>query len=162
MRMCWKFPGQRSNSHHSSNLSLCSDNTGSLTACATGEIHLFLTFFFLFCLHLQHMEVHRPGTEFEPQLHPTPQLWQFRLLIPRHHSWNFIHELWVSPHPCQILVSSLCLFNLSLSCRCSAVLCFLKFCICLFGIHESQGQTNSQNCLHLPFHPTFVSMETSY
>ena len=35
----WEFPGQGSNSHHSSNLSSCSDNTtGSLTCCVTREL----------------------------------------------------------------------------------------------------------------------------
>ena len=32
-----KFPGQRSNPHHSSNLGCCSDNAGSSTCCATEE-----------------------------------------------------------------------------------------------------------------------------
>ena len=34
----WKFPGQASNLHHSSDLSRCSDHTGSLTPCTTREI----------------------------------------------------------------------------------------------------------------------------
>ena len=33
-----QFPGQGSNLHHSSDLSRCSDNTGSLTYCATREL----------------------------------------------------------------------------------------------------------------------------
>ena len=39
----WKFPSQGWNLHLSSNLSCCSDNTGSLTLCATRElIDLFI------------------------------------------------------------------------------------------------------------------------
>ena len=38
----WKFPGQVFNPHHSSNLSCCSDNVGSLTHCPTREtLHAF-------------------------------------------------------------------------------------------------------------------------
>ena len=36
----WKFPGQESNSRHSSNLSCCSDNTRSLTCCATKNSYI--------------------------------------------------------------------------------------------------------------------------
>ena len=35
----WKFLGQRSNPHHSRNLSHCSNNAGALTHCATRELH---------------------------------------------------------------------------------------------------------------------------
>ena len=34
----WKFPGPGSNPRHSSNLSHCCDNAGSLTGCATREL----------------------------------------------------------------------------------------------------------------------------
>ena len=34
----WKFPGQGSNLHHSSDWGHCSDNAGSLNCCATGEL----------------------------------------------------------------------------------------------------------------------------
>lgn len=33
----WKFPAQRSNPHHNSNQSCCSENTGSSTCCTTKE-----------------------------------------------------------------------------------------------------------------------------
>ena len=36
----WKFLGRGSNPSHSSNLSHCSDNTGSLTRCATMDLLL--------------------------------------------------------------------------------------------------------------------------
>ena len=36
------------------------------------------------CLHLQHMEVPGPGMESEPQLWPTPHLWQCQILNPLH------------------------------------------------------------------------------
>ena len=50
----WKFPGQGSNQHHSSNLSHSSDNTGSLTHCVTRELQrkVFFFFFFFFFGHL--------------------------------------------------------------------------------------------------------------
>ena len=35
----WKFLGQGSNWHHSSDLSYCSDNDRSLTGCSTRELH---------------------------------------------------------------------------------------------------------------------------
>ena len=38
----WKFPGQGSNSSHSSDPSHCSDNARSLTRCATRELQRFL------------------------------------------------------------------------------------------------------------------------
>lgn len=47
----WKFLGQGSNPHHSSNPSCCSDNTGSLTCCATGEI--LALFFFATPLYME-------------------------------------------------------------------------------------------------------------
>ena len=34
----WKFLGQGSNTHHSSNPSCCSDSARSLGCCATGEL----------------------------------------------------------------------------------------------------------------------------
>ena len=37
----WYFPGQGSNPSHSSDLSHCSDHTGSLTCCATREFQEF-------------------------------------------------------------------------------------------------------------------------
>jgi len=37
----WKFPGQVLNTHHSSNSSIGSDNTGSLIHCATRELQNF-------------------------------------------------------------------------------------------------------------------------
>ena len=40
-RGMWKFPSQGSNPYHSSSLSHCSDNTGSLTHWAMWEILLF-------------------------------------------------------------------------------------------------------------------------
>ena len=36
----WRFPGQESNPHYSSDQSYCSDNTRSLTHCATQELLL--------------------------------------------------------------------------------------------------------------------------
>ena len=44
----WKFLGQGLNLHHSSNLSLYSDYTGSFTCCATREFLQFLYFFILY------------------------------------------------------------------------------------------------------------------
>ena len=38
----WKFLGQGSNPHHSSNPSHCLGNARSLTHCATGELEIFL------------------------------------------------------------------------------------------------------------------------
>ena len=38
--------------------------------------------FFFFWPHPRHIEVPRPGTKSEPQLGPTPQLWQHWILNP--------------------------------------------------------------------------------
>ena len=48
----WKFPGKRSNLCHSSDQSCCSDNTRSLTHCATGNSSFFLPFLLCFLLLL--------------------------------------------------------------------------------------------------------------
>ena len=46
----WKFPGQGSNSCHRSNGSHNSDNTGSLTHCATTELpSIYFNYINLFC-----------------------------------------------------------------------------------------------------------------
>ena len=50
-----------------------------------GDDKIYLTDglgFFFFWLHLQHMEVPGQGIKFNPQLQPTPQLWQ-------NQHWNF-------------------------------------------------------------------------
>ena len=49
-------------------------------------VFLFWGLFGFFWLHLQHMEVPRPGIKSEPQLWLTPQVWQHRILNPLHHS----------------------------------------------------------------------------
>ena len=70
----WKFPGKGLNPCHSSDLSHCSDNTGSLTCCTTRELQkgriFLLVFIFVFFLgpHLCHMEVPRLGVESKLQL----------------------------------------------------------------------------------------------
>ena len=51
----WKFPGQRSNPHHTSDPNRCCDNT-----------RFFFSFVFL-GPHSQHMEVPRLGVESEPK-----------------------------------------------------------------------------------------------
>ena len=43
----WKFPGQGSDQHYSSNLSFCSDNTRSLTSWAKRELQFPLPIIFL-------------------------------------------------------------------------------------------------------------------
>ena len=60
--------------------------TGEGSCFAIGLLGFYLLFF-IFCFfgffkqpHLQHMEVLRPGAESEPQLQPTPQLWQCWIL----------------------------------------------------------------------------------
>ena len=40
----WQFLGQGLNARHSSNLSCCTDNTGSLTCCTTRELQVRLWF----------------------------------------------------------------------------------------------------------------------
>ena len=60
------FSAWGSNPNHRSNPSHSSDNTGSLTHCATRE--LWDLFFFFKWLCLWHMEVPRPGKESELQL----------------------------------------------------------------------------------------------
>ena len=65
-----------------SSLSHCSDNTRSLTHCATRELFhsskgsFYLLIFFFLGPHLQHMEVPRLGDELDQQLRPTPKPWQ--------------------------------------------------------------------------------------
>ena len=49
----WKFLGQGSNLHHGSNPSCYSDNTRSLTCCATKELQTYIFFQQIFiCLNL--------------------------------------------------------------------------------------------------------------
>ena len=48
----------------------------------------FFFFFFFFWLHLQHMEIPRPGMESEQQLWPTPQLLQPWILNPTYQAWD--------------------------------------------------------------------------
>ena len=40
----YKFLGQGTNPHHSSNLSLCSDNARSLTHCAARELQIYMLY----------------------------------------------------------------------------------------------------------------------
>ena len=49
----------------------------------------FTSFFFLFWLYLQHMEVPGPGTESKPQPQHMPQLWQCCILNPLHQAWDW-------------------------------------------------------------------------
>lgn len=43
----WKFLEQGSNPHHSSHPNRCSDNTGSLAGCVTGELRAVISWFLL-------------------------------------------------------------------------------------------------------------------
>ena len=49
-------------------------------------LFLGLSFYLFIWPHPQHMEVPWPGMKSEPQLQPTPQLWQSWILNPQH-SW---------------------------------------------------------------------------
>ena len=54
----WKFPGQGQKLRHSSDLSHCSDNAGSLTYCATRELRVLFNFFLFWLIR---------GTQFRGQ-----------------------------------------------------------------------------------------------
>ena len=71
----WKFPGQGSNTSHSSNLSCFSDNTRSLTDWATEKLHFNLSLFWFLGPHLMHMEV--PRLEVKLELHHSSQQCRF-------------------------------------------------------------------------------------
>ena len=103
----WKFPGQGSNPYHISDPSHCSDDTRSLTCCATRELLKYILskykcygiqiisqkFFFVFLgPHLQHMEVPSLGVKLEPHLRATPQPQQHWIL-------NLLSEAGSNPHP---------------------------------------------------------------
>ena len=113
----WKFLGQASNPCQGSDLSHSSDNTGSLTRCATRECQCFVLFcFFTETIHdfwndikylngprpyTSHSHPEFPGTSLmvqwvkDPAL---PQLW-YRLQLWHRFSpwlWNF-HMPWMWP-----------------------------------------------------------------
>ena len=54
-------------------------------------ILFFLSFFFFYRLHPQHMEVPRPGVESELQLQSMPQLWQHQILNPLYQAGDQTH-----------------------------------------------------------------------
>ena len=90
-----KDSGKEIKIHHDP--SSCSDNTGSLTHCATRELHIpiFPTFFFLAKPMTKTPPPHtpfvgcpaahgvpKPGIRSEPQLQPKPQVQQHQILNP--------------------------------------------------------------------------------
>ena len=72
------FRGVKQLAHRISSYNLLLNQIALICACASG---FFLSFFVL-QPHQGHLEVSGPGIKSEPQLRPTPPLWQHWLLNP--------------------------------------------------------------------------------
>ena len=114
------------------------------------KIYKTLLLFFLW-LHTWHVEVPRPGIEFELQLQPVLHLWQHQILWPTALGWGFnprLHNdqscwIWILNPLCHSWNSKIYeTFWMNFYIRCTAWFKFLFLCFFLFCLSLSKWSIN--------------------